>query len=186
MKHLLPATELEAAIRALDEAFHGQRRHDLWDNAGNLLCADPKEQRVAKAQKAGLENLSFGDLDYLTSCAGLTIGTRETVRFLTPRYLRAVLSYPKFGWYTNDRMLLDRLERFGFDAWPRDQRAATAEALVLMGRAMVLMADEYDDFSETDGAKLIEWAEAKRAVAQAEIERRKHKAGTPRRKALRR
>lgn len=182
MKHLLPEAELAAVVQGLSEAFHGQRQHDLWDSAGRLICADPKEERLAALRGADLDQLTFRDLDYLMSCAGLTIGSRETVRFLTPRYLKALLSFPGFGWYTNGRMLRDRLDRYGFDEWPRDQRLATANGLSLMGRALVLMADEYNTHLETDGVELIAWADAKRSVAIREAEARGHKAG--RRKGL--
>ncbi|MBU1377208.1 MAG: hypothetical protein KKA30_14665 [Alphaproteobacteria bacterium] len=177
LKHLLPEAELAAVFQGLSEAFHGLRRHDLWDSAGRPICADPKEERLITLRGADLDQLAFGDLDYLMSCAGLTIGSRETVRFLTPRYLRALLSFPGFGWYTNGRMLRDRMERFGFDEWPRDQRLATANGLALMGRAMFLMADEYNLHGEADGAELIAWADAKRSAAIGEAEARAHKAG---------
>ena len=189
MKHLLSVAEVEAVVEALDMAFHGLRRHDLWDAAGKLMCADSKAERLAKLRETGLIDLSFRDLDYLMSCAGLTIGTGETVRFLTPRYLKALLSFPEFGWYTNGQMLRDRLDRHGFEEWPRDQRLATADAMALMGRAMVLMADDYNSHPEVDGTQLIAWANIQRAAAQAEAERRKHKAGAkrqPKGKGLRR
>lgn len=180
MKHLLPIAEVEAVAQALDMAFHGLRRHDLWDATGRLMCADSKAERLAKLRETGLDDLSFRDLDDLMSCAGLTIGTGETVRFLTPRYLKALLSFPEFGWYTNGQMLRDRLDRHGFDEWPKDQRLATADAMALMGRAMVLLADDYNDHPEVDGTQLIAWANIQRATVQAEAERRKHKAGVKR------
>jgi hypothetical protein len=182
LKHLLPEAEVAAVIQELSEAFHGQRQHDLWDSAGRLICADPKGERLAALQGADLDQLTFRDVDYLMSCAALTIGSRETVRFLTPRYLKALLSFPEFGWYTNGKMLRDRLDRYGFDEWPRNQRLATASGLSLMGRALVLMADEYDTSSEADGVELMAWADTKRSVAIREAEARAHKAG--RRKGL--
>lgn len=172
MKHLLPAPEITAVIKNLDETFRGMRQHDLWDEAGSLICSDVENPRMAKLKGADLDQLAFRDLDYLMSCAGLTIGTGETVRFLTPRYLKAFLNFPAFGWYTNGDMLRARFEKYDFDDWSRHQRLATANALKLMGRAMVLMADEF----EADGIELIAWAEAKRTAALEEADNLRHKA----------
>jgi len=142
------------------------RQHDLWDVAGSLICSDVENSRVAKLQGSDLDQLAPRDLDYLMSCAGLTIGTGETVRFLTPRFLKAFLSFPAFGWYTNGGMLRARLDRYDFDGWSRHQRLAVANALELMGRAIVLMAHEFDEHSEADGIELIAWAEVKRTAAE--------------------
>lgn len=137
---------------------------------------------VAKLIGTDLGEIPFRDLDHLMACVGLTIGTRETVRFLTPRYLKAFLSFPAFGWYTNGEMLRDRLDRYGFDDWSHAQRLATATALELMGRALVLTADEHDRAAEIDGMNLIAWAETKQAAAAKETESRRHKATMRRRR----
>jgi hypothetical protein len=176
MKHLLPAAEVEQAISALAGAFYGMQRHDLWDARGELICSPSKVERLLAIQKLGLEGLGLSDLDFLMSCAALTIGTDETVRYLTPRYLSALLSFPQFGWYTAGAMMRDRLDRCGFDGWSKAQRVATAEALILMGRALVLMSDESCEEPEIDGGELIAWATAKRNQANAELVNGRRKA----------
>lgn len=160
MRTHLPSEDVEAAIRALEAAFRTQRRHDLWDDRGVLLCSPSKEERLRRIQARNLEALSWEDTDFLMSCAALTIGTDQTVKFMLPRYLAAVLTFPAFGWYAGVAILRERLDRCKFETWPMDQRRAVADALILIAKAWVLTATEADDVtSEDEAGQLLLWAQ---------------------------
>lgn len=185
MKAHLASADVEAAINSLDTAFRTQRRHDLWDDQGVLICSPSKEERLRRIQARRLDALSWEDTDYLMSCAALTIGTDETVKFMLPRYLAAVLTFPAFGWGSGVAILRTRLNRCGFSAWPADQRHAVADALILIAKAWVLTATEADDVvSEDEAGELLLWAQDVRATVLAELRRgpasrRKAQGGKP-------
>jgi hypothetical protein len=166
LKTRLPSEDVEAAIRALEAAFRTQRGHDLWDDRGVLQCSPSKEDRLRLIQARSLDALSWEDTDFLMSCAGLTVGGDETVKFMLPRYLAAVLTFPDFGWYSGVAILRDRLDRHGFTSWAADQRLAIADAMILIAKAWVLSATDADDVvSEDEAGELLLWAEEARLVA---------------------
>jgi hypothetical protein len=182
VKTLIPSEDVEAAIRSLDEAFRTQRRHDLWDDQGVLMCSPGKEERLRRIQARSLDALSWEDIDYLMSCADLTIGTAATVKFMLPRYLGAVLTFPAFGWYSGVAILRDRLDRCGFCSWPADQRLAAADALILVAKAWVLTATETDDVgSEDEAGQLLLWAQDSRMRVLIELRRGSGRKSKPRR-----
>lgn len=95
------------------------------------------------------------DIDIVMSRAQTTIGGPETFKWVLPAFLERSIANPARGWMTISDVLVDKLDRAGFDTWPSDQRQCAVDMIADWLAAQSLL----DDWtcSPEDDAKLTAW-----------------------------
>ncbi len=133
------------------------RQHGLWSgetyHASYLRFDELKEVR-----EKGFDNLDNSDINRLMFCVMTTIGSQETIKFLLPRFFAAYFSEPDYGWTAEPLVIVNRLDRADFDAWPENERKPVLEAMVLAAQHEIDRGQDYD-FVWEDNLDALKWAQ---------------------------
>jgi len=157
------SSDNRATLEALERVL-AKVEHDLW--IGDDLNVAPTRVKEAKAiRNKGMDRLDDQDIDYVMFKCMTTMGGVNTFKFLLPRFIRAVLANPFYGWTSEAHVLLNKLKTADFEAWPGPERAAAAEALEVLAQTFILI--EEDGVTGPNGAtrELLAWARSAKASA---------------------
>ncbi|WP_282611190.1 hypothetical protein [Pelagibius sp. Alg239-R121] len=135
------------------------RQHDLWSGE-TYHASSLRFEELAKLRGKNLDALSNGELDRLMFCVMTTIGSQQTMKFLLPRFFAAYFSKPAYGWIAEPWVIVDRLVRADFDAWPEGERQTVLEAIVLAAQ-MEIDRDEDHNFVSEDNRAARDWAKSR-------------------------
>lgn len=158
----LPSDSL-AKLDALECAF-AEVDHDLW--TANQLNVAPTRFRETKAIRAkGVDHLDERDLDYVMSKCMTTMGGLDTFKFFLPRFIRAVLANPHYGWTSEAHVLMSKLNTAAFENWPASERVVVAEAIEILAQTYILINEDEVSGPDDDSRSLLAWAKSAKAAA---------------------
>ena len=159
---LLPPESL-AKLDALDRVFAGIE-HDLWIGDDlNVAPAGVAETNLFRDK--GVDRLDDRDLDYVMFKCITTMGGVDTFKFFLPRFIRAVLANPFYGWTFEAHVLMNKLKTADFEAWPMPERATTAEAIEILAQTYILIDEDEASGLNQDARALLAWAKSAKATA---------------------
>lgn len=130
-------------------------QHDMWSGE-TYHASSLRFEELAKLREKDLDKLSNSEIGRLMFCVMTTIGSRQTVKFLLPRFFAAYFAAPEDGWIAEPLVIVDRLERADFDSWPENERRPVLRALVL--------AAQYEidsEYSLDDNLEARKWAQTR-------------------------
>lgn len=156
-------TDSLAKLDALDRLF-AAADHDLW--IGDDFNVAPTRIAETKAIRAkGVDQLDDGDLDYVMFKCMTTMGGVATFKFFLPRFIRAVLANPFYGWTSEAHVLMNKLRTAGFEAWSLSERATTADALEVLAQTYILIDESEETGPDPDARALLALARSAKANA---------------------
>ena len=145
-------------VTELAQVF-ASRQHGLW--SGETYHASPlRFDELRKVREKGFDNLSNREIGSLMFCVMTTIGSQETMKFLLPRFFAAYFENPDDGWIVETLVIVDRLERAGFESWPLAERKPVLEALALAAQYEIERGKAYD-YTPGDDVEALMWAQAR-------------------------